>query len=66
MAARAELDSDARREILTEAQQILADDGPVILPYFRSYITGYSARLEGFQAHPLRFLDLRRAWLDGQ
>jgi peptide/nickel transport system substrate-binding protein len=66
MAARAELDPDARREILTEAQQILADDGPVILPYFRSYITGYSARLEGFQAHPLRFLDLRRAWLDGQ
>jgi ABC-type transport system substrate-binding protein len=65
MAARAELDPNARREILTEAQQILADDGPVILPYFRSYITGYSSRLNGFAVHPLRFLDLRRAWLAG-
>jgi peptide/nickel transport system substrate-binding protein len=39
MAARSELDAEARREILTEAQRLLAEDGPVIVPYFRSYIT---------------------------
>jgi peptide/nickel transport system substrate-binding protein len=65
MAARAELDPDARRQILTEAQQLLADDGPVVVPYFRNYITAYSSRLMGFAASPLRFLDLRRAWLSG-
>jgi peptide/nickel transport system substrate-binding protein len=63
--ARATLDPDARREILTQAQQLLADDGPIICPYFRSYITGYTSRLQGFAAHPLRWLDLRRAWLQG-
>jgi peptide/nickel transport system substrate-binding protein len=57
------LDPDARRALLTEAQQILADDGPIISPYFRSYITAYTSRLQGFAAHPLRWLDLRRAWL---
>jgi peptide/nickel transport system substrate-binding protein len=65
MQARATLDPDERRGILTQAQQILSDDGPVIVPYFRSYITGYSSRLNGFAAHPLRYLDLRRAWLTG-
>jgi peptide/nickel transport system substrate-binding protein len=62
--ARATLDPDVRREILTEAQQILAEDGPISVPYFRSYITGYTTRLHGFAAHPLRYLDLRRAWLE--
>lgn len=65
MAARAELDPDARRELLTEAQLLLADDGPVVVPYFRSYITAYTSRLMGFEIHPLKFLDLRRAWLAG-
>ena len=63
MAERAELDPDARRDILTEAQRLLAEDGPVIVPYFRSYITAYTSRLMGFQIHPLKLLDLRRAWL---
>jgi peptide/nickel transport system substrate-binding protein len=66
MEARATLDADQRREILTRVQQLLADDGPVIVPYFRSYISGASSRLQGFAPHPLRYLDLRRAWLDGQ
>ena len=63
MAARAALDPEERRQLLADAQQILSEDGPVIVPYFRSYITAFSNRLEGFRAHPLRYLDLRRAWL---
>jgi peptide/nickel transport system substrate-binding protein len=63
--ARRATDADERRNILTEAQQLLADEGPVLIPYFRSYITAFTSRLHGFQAHPLRFLDLRRAWLEG-
>jgi peptide/nickel transport system substrate-binding protein len=65
MAARAALDPEERRQLLTDAQQILAEDGPVIVPYFRSYITAFTNRLHGFRADPMRILDLRRAWLDG-
>lgn len=60
---RGTVDEDERRQLMTQAQQILADDGPVIIPYFRSYITAYTSRLQGFTPHPLRWLDLRRAWL---
>lgn len=65
MAARSALDAEERRQLLADAQHILSEDGPVIVPYFRSYITAFSNRLQGFRAHPLRYLDLRRAWLDG-
>jgi peptide/nickel transport system substrate-binding protein len=61
--SRATNDAAERLALLTEAQQLLADEGPAIIPYFRSYITAYSSRLQGFAAHPLRLLDLRRAWL---
>jgi peptide/nickel transport system substrate-binding protein len=63
IASRATQDPAERLAALTEAQQILADEGPVIVPYFRSYITAHSSRLHGFVAHPHRLLDLRRAWL---
>ena len=63
VAARSALDPEERRQLLADAQQILAEDGPVIVPYFRSYITAFSNRLHGFRAHALRYLDLRRAWL---
>ena len=56
-------DPEERLKLLTEAQQLLADDGPAIVPYFRSYITAFSTRLHGFTPHPYRLLDLRRAWL---
>ncbi|MFT4040475.1 MAG: ABC transporter substrate-binding protein [Thermomicrobiales bacterium] len=63
--ARGTLDPEARRALLLEAQQLLSANGPVIVPYFRSYISGASSRLQGFTPHPMRFLDLRRAWLAG-
>lgn len=63
VASRSTSDPEERLAVLTEAQQILADEGPAIIPYFRSYITAHSSRLHGFVPHPHRLLDLRRAWL---
>lgn len=63
MQAREAADPDERLGLLTAAQEILAADGPVIVPYFRSYITAFSSRLQGFVPHPHRLIDLRRAWL---
>ena len=36
--ARAELDSDKRREMYHEMQQILRDEGGVIIPMFANYV----------------------------
>ncbi|RYH04177.1 ABC transporter substrate-binding protein [Salipiger sp. IMCC34102] len=42
---RAELDSDRRREIYTEMQMILRDEGGVLIPMFANYVEGLSAKL---------------------
>lgn len=45
LSARAELDSDKRREQYHEMQQILRDDGGVILPMFANYVQALNNRI---------------------
>jgi peptide/nickel transport system substrate-binding protein len=46
--ARAELDDDLRREQYFEMQQIVSDEGGIIIPMFAAYVGAYSDRL----SHP--------------
>jgi peptide/nickel transport system substrate-binding protein len=43
--ARAELDSDKRRDQYTEMQQILRDDGGVLVPMFANYVQAVNNRI---------------------
>lgn len=43
--ARAELDSNKRRDMYHEMQQILRDDGGVIIPMFANYVQGVSNKV---------------------
>ena len=45
LSARAELDSDKRREMYYEMQQILRDDGGVIVPMFANYVQAVNNRI---------------------
>lgn len=42
---RAELDSNKRREIYTEMQQIVSEEGATIIPMFANYIDAHSTKL---------------------
>lgn len=43
--ARAELDSNKRREMYYEMQEILRDDGGVVLPMFANYVQAVSNKV---------------------
>lgn len=45
LTARAELDSNKRREMYFEMQQILRDDGGVIIPMFANYVQALSTKV---------------------
>ncbi len=45
LSARAELDSDKRREQYTEMQQILRDDGGTLVPMFANYVQAVNNRI---------------------
>lgn len=61
--ARGTLDAEARKALYTEAQQIMSEQGPIIVPYFRAYISAWSVRLKGYPMNPDRMTDFRRAWI---
>ncbi|WP_273692125.1 ABC transporter substrate-binding protein [Ketogulonicigenium vulgare] len=66
--ARALLDEDKRREIYWELQQIVSDDGGVMIPMFGDYLDGVNKAVKGVTPHPMfNLMGARMAekvWLD--
>jgi peptide/nickel transport system substrate-binding protein len=58
------LDEEERQEILREAQELLAEDGTVLISYFISMNGAWSEKVKGFRMHPLRWVELHEAWVD--
>lgn len=64
-AARAELDDEQRGALYQEAQQILSEEGPVLIPYFLNVGSAARSEVVGYEAHPLTTFDLRYVSLGG-
>jgi peptide/nickel transport system substrate-binding protein len=62
--ARSVLDDDERFELYTRAQEILAEDGGVIIPYFMSVTGAWKGSVQGYTMHPLRWVEFHRVWID--
>jgi peptide/nickel transport system substrate-binding protein len=61
----AELDPAKRTALALDAQQILAEDVPVIYLMFPLYHIAHTAKLKGFEAHPLETYLLDHRWTLG-
>lgn len=58
-AARAEPDPDERKSFYRQAQQLIMQEGAVIVPYYRPILTAIRKSVQGFAPHPAGWLDLR-------
>lgn len=58
-AARRERDLEKRRELYKAAEQLLSEEGAVVIPYFQPVLTATSSRVRGFTPHPAGWVDLR-------
>ncbi|MEZ4620030.1 MAG: ABC transporter substrate-binding protein [Caldilineaceae bacterium] len=61
--ARGEPDQQKRRDLYHQAQQLVMEDGAVIIPYFLPAIVAKRTNVEGFTAHPSGWMDLRTTHL---
>jgi len=52
-------DSDRREELYQQAQQLLLEEGAVIIPYFLPVFSAMRKNVKGFQPHPAGWVDLR-------
>jgi peptide/nickel transport system substrate-binding protein len=62
---RRDLDLASRRTKYAKIQELLAYDGPAIIPYFANYATARVKTLQGIPVSPLKWVDLREARLGG-
>ncbi|MEZ4707684.1 MAG: ABC transporter substrate-binding protein [Caldilineaceae bacterium] len=57
--ARSEPDDEQRKTLYHHAQQIIMEEGSVIIPVFRSVLTAVHKRVKGITPHPTGWLSLR-------
>jgi peptide/nickel transport system substrate-binding protein len=50
------IDVAARREVMTQLERILQDDGPIVQPVWRAIFTFMDKRVQGFKVHPTLYL----------
>src|SRR5262249_5074845 len=50
------IDVASRREIMSQLERILQDDGPIVQPVWRAIFTFHDKRVQGFKAHPSLYL----------
>jgi peptide/nickel transport system substrate-binding protein len=50
------VDVASRRELMTQLERILQDDGPVVQPVWRAIFTFMDKRVQGFKVHPSLYL----------
>jgi peptide/nickel transport system substrate-binding protein len=65
--ARSAPDFDTRKRLYWDAQQILADEGPSVIPVFMNWLDGTAATVRGLEPHPmgnLGWFKWEQVWLD--
>lgn len=61
--ARRDLNPDTRKATYAKIQEILAFEGPAIIPYFSNYSTARAKSVQGLPVSPLKWVDFREASL---
>ena len=60
---RKESNLQKRKDMYGRVQKIIADSGPVVIPYHRPYMAAINKQVQGYEIHPIRWADVRRVWL---
>jgi len=63
LAAQGELDAQKRKELYGKAQELIAEDGPAVIPFFKNNITAYRTKVGGYSADPGTNLLAERIWI---
>ena len=62
--ARSEPDQEQRKELYRQAQELIMQEGAVVIPYFRPMLVAIRRHVQGFVPHPAGWLDMRGVKVD--
>jgi peptide/nickel transport system substrate-binding protein len=58
------LDVERRRSVMAEIEKIMLDDGPAVIPLWRSVFTYCRKNLKGAEMHPGLYYEFKNMWLE--
>lgn len=61
--AKGETNTERRKQLYREAAQVLVEDGPAVIPYFKNYISAVRSAVQGFVINPTQTLNVEDLWL---
>ncbi len=62
--AKAHTDFASRKKLYDRVQEILYNEGPDVVPYFKNYVSANRKRVKNYKLIPVQYVDLRETWLE--
>ncbi len=57
-------DFASRKKLYDRVQEILYNEGPDVVPYFKNYVSAIRKEVKNYHLIPVQYVDLRETWLE--
>jgi peptide/nickel transport system substrate-binding protein len=58
------LDVEKRRAVMAKIEQLMLDEGPIVVPLWRSVFNYTDKKIKGYKIHPSIYIDVKDVWID--
>ena len=58
------VDIDKRRAVMAKLERIMLDEGPIVVPLWRSVFNYSDKKIKGYKIHPSIYIEAKEMWLD--
>ncbi len=58
------LDVEKRRAIMAKIEQLMLDEGPVVVPLWRAVFNFTDKKIKGYKIHPSIYIEAKDMWID--
>ena len=58
------IDIDKRRAVMAKLERIMLDEGPIVVPLWRSVFNYSDKKIKGYKIHPSIYIEAKEMWLD--
>jgi peptide/nickel transport system substrate-binding protein len=62
--AKALTDFKGRKKLYDRVQEILYNEGPDVVPYFKNYVSAVRKEVKNYKLIPVQYVDLRDTWVE--
>ncbi len=62
--ARALTKFEERKPLYDKVQEILYNEGPDVVPYFKNYVSANRKEVKNYKLIPVQYVDLRDTWVE--